>query len=127
MDLYEASKRLDRMGRHGFSTDAEENEMLKEAAAVLMAMALTTPPARVLTWEEIGQLPDWTVLWEECVWRLGDEADRDLAPVAKVGVNVVGSGLITAISKHMGRLDDEMAARWWNTRPSEEEMEGTPW
>ncbi len=115
------------MARHCISVNYQENAALKEAARRLAQLGA---PARLLSFEEIQQLPEYAVVWEE--WRgLPEEyrpSDWGIAPVARIGGGLAGNGIITFIEPGMmdGNEDDGQS-RWWTSLPTPEQRRATPW
>lgn len=117
--------------RHGMnrgcSVNHQEHLALEEAAHRLAQLGA---PARLLSFEEIQQLPEYAIVWEE--WRgLPEEyrpSDWGIAPVARIGGGLAGNGIITFIDPGMmdGNEDDGQS-RWWTNVPTPEQRRATPW
>lgn len=127
-DIDLANKLLD-MAEHCISVDWRENQALKEAAQRLGQLAA---PARLLSFEEIQQLPEYTVVWEEWdEWQGPSEecrpSDCGIAPVARIADGLAGNGIITYIMPDMMNGTDDIKSRWWTNPPTSEQREGTPW
>lgn len=116
--------------RHGMkrecSVNHQEHLALEEAAHRLAQLGA---PARLLSFEEIQQLPEYAVVWEE--WRGTSEEYRhsslEIAPVAKIGGRLAGNSIITFIMPGMMDGDENGQSRWWTAMPTEKQREETPW
>ncbi len=114
------------IARHMPSVNHQENKALQEAAKRLAQLAA---PARLLTYEEIQQLPENAVVWEEWQARLDKEwaTEWGIAPVARMGNSLVGNGIITTIMPDMMDSSDYGQSRWWSSMPTRAQREETPW
>ena len=120
-------KMLHGMARHHVSINWQENKALREAARRLMELGA---PARPLSYKEIQRLPEFSVIWEEwrCLPEEGRPGDWGLAPVTRIGGDIVGNGLITHIRPNMLYGSEECGqTRWWTGCPTLKQMEDTPW
>ena len=126
MDIGNLAAKMQDMAKHCISVDHTENEALAEVAALLAAISA---PARLLTYEEIEQLPEFAVVWEE--WRGWAPEYREnaleIAPVARMGNGLAGNGITTIILPEMMDGDEEGQSRWWTALPTQEQREETPW
>lgn len=117
---------LQGMARHCVSVNHQENLTLKKAARRLQQL---TAPARLLSYEEIQQLPEFAVVWEE--WRGWEDEYREngleIAPVARMGSGLAGNGIITYIAPDMMDGDEDGQSRWWTAMPTAKQREETPW
>lgn len=133
MFLVEVSARLDELEER-VAIMAEGREATEEQ--------LTFPPkARLLTLDEIQAAPDERVLWEEVRidWaRLagpskyhamvhGGTVEIQIAPVVKVGDQLIGGWGDTDISPEMFGDHNSGWIRYWDARPTDQEREAAAW
>jgi len=96
MSIGNLATKMRDMAKHCISVNHTENKALAEVAALLEAISA---PARLLTFEEIEQLPEFAVVWEE--WRGWAQAyggnALEIAPVARMGNGLAGNSITSMI------------------------------
>lgn len=91
-------------------------------------------PARLLTYTEILDAPELSVLYEEVRVDWGEDAEEhdsrveiEIAPVEKRGGLLIGSGMNQEIRLDMFEDGGDVRLRYWSGRPTEKQRANTPW
>lgn len=86
---------------------------------------LTVP--RVLTVEEISELSDGSVIWEEYLDAEADFPDPGIYPCMKYGKELITYDGGVFIGDDMGIDADGDRWRWWTSLPDDEQRNEVPW
>lgn len=114
----------------GEECDGEKDPRRRDTLEVfrLARKAAEEEPARLLTVEELRNLPIGAVVWEEIhvIDRTLYEEDELTEPLVRTDKKFGNGDTSTGLGEYEMRRYKGVF-RWWSAKPTREQIEGTPW